>query len=473
MQFDTLLAASSNPYVVFAPDDTIVWANAAYLETTMRRLEDIVGRKWFDAFPVPGDSEGFQLLAGSLARVRATGVPDALALLRYPLVNPDGTETVRYWSCVHTPLLDAAGRVTAILVNPIDVTELQNLRTLRDEAGVVKRARLAEQRNRDITQQLEQSRSIVEQAPGIVAVLIGRQHRFEVANAACREFWGRGELVGRQVAEVLPETVEQQFIAMLDNVLSTGEAFVGKGVPVRRFRSVAGGDEERYVDCVFQPIVEPDGAVIGIYAQGYDVTDQVKADEQQELLVNELNHRVKNTLSIIQGLAFQSFGKLANDGPYKGFKRRLDALAAAHSLLTDAKWERASLLQTVRMALQAATGADAERCTVEGDDAELSPQAAVSLSMIIHELSTNAIKYGALSQPGGQVAVQLGISSEDEGRLMTLVWRERNGPPVELPKRRGFGTRLIGRGLANHPKARAELDFAAEGLVCTIVAGVR
>ena len=473
MQFDTLLAASTNPYVVFAPDDMILWANAAYLEMIMRRLDDIVGQKWFDAFPVPPDSESFKLLAGSLARVRATGIADALALLRYPITNPDGTEAVRYWSCVHTPLMDAAGQVSAILVNPIDVTELQNLRTLRDQAGVVNRARLAEQRNRDTVQQLQQSRAIVEQAPGIVAVLIGRHHRFEVANAACRDFWGRGELVGRQVAEVLPEAAEQQFIAMLDAVFGTGQPFVGRRVPVRRLRAEALGDEERYVDCVFQPIVEPGGAVIGIYAQGYDVTDQVKADEQQQLLVNELNHRVKNTLSIIQGLAFQSFGKLGDDEAYRGFKQRLDALASAHSLLTEAKWEKASLQQVVEMALQAATGDDAARCIISGDDAELSPQVAVSLSMIIHELSTNAIKYGALSDPGGRVEIRLDIVREGPERLMSLVWRERGGAPVSKPKRRGFGTRLISRGLSNHPKAKAALDFAPDGLVCTIVAGLR
>ncbi len=473
MPFDTLLAASSNPYVLFAPDDRIVWANAAYLEAMMRSHDQIVGRKWYDAFPSPPDAEGLRLLTESLERVRLTGKRDAVALIRYPIANPDGSYAERFWSCVHTPLLDAEGRVEYVLINPIDVTELQQLRTMRDEAGLIDRARRVEQRSRAAAIQIERSRSIVKQAPGIVAVLIGPQHRFELANAACRQFWGRDELIGHTVADILPEAVEEQIIAMLDDVFRRGVAFVGRRVSVRRLKAQAGDEAERYVNCVFQPITDHDGSVLGIYAQGYDVTEQVRADEQQLLLINELNHRVKNTLSIIQGLAYQSFGKLGEADAYDGFKRRLDALEATHSLLTDAKWEAAGLQHVVSAALWAAAGADAERCYISGDDADLDPQAAVSLSMIIHELTTNAIKYGALSVQEGKVDVTIAITAATGGRMMTLQWRESGGPPVRPPRRAGFGTRLIRRGVANHPRSRVSLDFAAEGLACTVVAGVR
>lgn len=473
LRLDSLLAISPNPYVVFAPDDTIVWANDAYLAATQRSREEIIGRKWFDAFPEAPDSEGLRQMMESLDRVRTTGKSDAIALIRYSIAKPDGTLDVRHWSSVHTPVFDEEGRVVCILSNPVDVTELHELRSLRDEASLVERARRVEQRNAEAAVQIERSRAMVEQAPGIVAILMGPQHRFELANAACREFWGRPELIGHTVAEILPEAVEQQFIATLDEVFQTGVANVGQRVPVRRFKGQANSDEERYVHCIFQPIFDADGTVLGIYAQANDVTEQVRAHQQQRLLINELNHRVKNTLSIIQGLAYQSFGKLGEADAFQGFKRRLDALAAAHGLLTEAKWEAAGLQQVIRTALQAAAGADCQRCEVSGGDTELSPQAAVSLSMIVHELATNAIKYGALSLPGGNVQVSLEISDEPEQPLMTIIWRERGGPPVRQPEHVGFGTRLISRGIANHPGSSVTLDFASEGLTCTIKAGVR
>lgn len=342
-----------------------------------------------------------------------------------------------------------------------------------DESNASDRSRQAEQTNAEAAAQIERSRSIVEQAPGIVSVVIGPQHRFELANAACREFWGRSELVGRNVSEVLPEAVEQQFIGMLDGVFKSGVPFVGRRVPVRRFRAETASDEERYVDCIFQPIFDEGGNVLGIYAQGSDVTEQVRADEQQQLLINELNHRVKNTLAIVDGLAYQSFGKLDQGDAYKGFKRRIAALAAAHSLLTDEKWEAAPLRQVIETALQAAAGDAARRFTVSGDDAELSPQVAVSLSMIVHELATNAIKYGALSDPAGRVDVGLTVDCATIPPLMTLIWRETGGPPVRDPVHTGFGTRLIRRGIANHPQAEVTLDFRPGGLACTVKAGVQ
>lgn len=472
LKFDTLLAVSSNPYVVFTPDNTIVWANAAYLEATRRSLDQILGRKWHEAFPQDPESEGYRQMVESLDRVR-NGERDSIALIRYAIARPDGTEDVRCWSSVHTPLLDDEGQVAYILSNPVDVTELHELRSLRAGTRLVDRARRVEQRNAEAAIQIERSRAIVEQAPGIVSVLMGPNHRFELANAACRAFWGRAELVGHTVAEILPEAVEQAFIAMLDEVFSSGQAFVGQRVSVRRITAATGDGEERYVDCIFQPIIDADGIVIGIYAQGSDVTDQVRADEQQALLVNELNHRVKNTLSIIQGLAYQSFGKLGGgDAAYEGFRRRLNALAAAHSLLTDAMWEAAGLHSVISTALQAATGSDAARCVITGAEAELSPQSAVGLSMIVHELATNAIKYGALSDPQGRVEIALSVRLEEADHVMTVVWRETGGPPVTPPLQPGFGTRLIRRGLANHPSASATLDFAPGGLTCTIVAAV-
>jgi two-component sensor histidine kinase len=348
------------------------------------------------------------------------------------------------------------------------------LRTLRDNAGLVSRARAVERNHAEAREQVSRMRKMVEQAPDFVALVVGEFHRFELANAAYRQLVGGRELLGKTVAEALPEVIDQGFIEVLDGVYRSGEPFVGKAVPVRLHNDAGDPVEDRYLDFVYQPITGPEGNISAIFVQGYDVTDQVRADEQQRILINELNHRVKNTLAIVQSLAMQSF-KSISGGPeaYKVFNRRLDALAAAHSLLTERKWEAARLFEVVTSAMDATVGAQSNRWTMSGTDSDLGPQTAVALAMLIHQLATNAIKYGALATDFGTVDITTTMDMSGSEPMMRLVWREQGGPEVVPPTRTGFGTKLIRRGIANHRLADATLEFAAGGVVCTIVAAVR
>ena len=198
-----------------------------------------------------------------------------------------------------------------------------------------------------------------------------------------------------------------------------------------------------------------------ILVQGHDVTEEVLAAEGQRLLINELNHRVKNTLAIVQGLASQSFRRL--DGAAEAsavFDARLNALAAAHSLLTERNWEPAQLADTVRNAVEATAGSDAVRFTLSGPDLTLPPQTGVSLAMIVHELCTNAAKYGALSTPAGYVEITWRLQDE----TLLLSWVERGGPAVTAPTQQGFGSLLITRALAGETHGAVRMDYAAAGL---------
>jgi two-component sensor histidine kinase len=195
----------------------------------------------------------------------------------------------------------------------------------------------------------------------------------------------------------------------------------------------------------------------------FDITQRKQWERRQRLLVNELNHRVKNTLAIIQSIAHQSFR--AGVDPLiarAGFESRLAALSAAHNLLTEQNWEAASLRQVVADALAATPQQD--RLEVDGPDLALAPKTAVSLAMALHELSTNALKYGALSNDCGTVSITWSTAN---GRLH-LEWREAGGPPVTPPSRRGFGSRMIERGLAAELAGSVTIDFAATGLVCIV-----
>jgi PAS domain S-box-containing protein len=205
------------------------------------------------------------------------------------------------------------------------------------------------------------------------------------------------------------------------------------------------------------------GRAVRMIGAMLDLTDWKKAEAHQRLLINELNHRVKNTLAIVQSIASQTFRGAAADGARQTFEGRLAALSAAHNVLTDRSWAPVSMCKIVEDAVAPHSGC-AGRFAIAGPDVDLPPKAAVSLALTVHELSTNAVKYGALSVPGGRV--EIGWTA-DGGRLR-FVWRESGGPEVAEPSRRGFGTRMIERGLAAELDGTAAIEFRREGVVCTI-----
>ncbi|HYJ30607.1 MAG TPA: HWE histidine kinase domain-containing protein [Allosphingosinicella sp.] len=198
------------------------------------------------------------------------------------------------------------------------------------------------------------------------------------------------------------------------------------------------------------------------------VLERKRTEEHQRLLLNELNHRVKNTLAVIQSIASQTFrGESAAPEARKAFESRLTALAGAHDLLTGRNWEAAPLSQVIERA-GIGCGAGSERVRIEGEDIELPPRTAVSIAMALHELCTNAVKYGALSNEVGLVTVRWSISGRGDERRLRLEWIEEGGPPVAPPARRGFGSRMIERGLASELGGTVALEFHPEGVRCLI-----
>ena len=205
----------------------------------------------------------------------------------------------------------------------------------------------------------------------------------------------------------------------------------------------------------------PLGGGMGIVFR--DVTDLKSAEAHRDLLINELNHRVKNTLAMVQSVAAQTFRGV--DTAARGdFEQRLLTLSTVHSLLTDENWDSAELHDVIRASLRLHLAGDAPRISFDGPDMRLKPKSAVAISMALHELGTNALKYGALSNDKGRVA--LGWTT-DGGRFR-LRWEERSGPPVAPPARSGFGSRMIERGLSAELQGDVAIDFRPAGVVCTI-----
>ena len=467
MDFKALFSLSPNPYVVLDTDLRIVWMNDAYLRVTMSSRDAIMGRKMFDAFPSEPGTESHDLLLDSLMHVIESGEADEIALIRYDIAAPDGTMTQRYWSATHSPICED-GKTRYILQHTVDVTELHGLRRMRDQMGLVKRAGAIQARNTDLEAQTERLRRLFEQAPGFIAVAEGPRHEFQMANIPYRRLVGRDDLIGKPVAEALPEVVDQGFVDLLDEVLASGTPYFGSGEEV--FLGADDKREQLFLDFIFQPIFDEQGTASGVFIQGHDVTEGVRAQKRQELLIHELNHRVKNTLAVVQGLASQSFRKIDPDGEARRiFAQRLHALAAAHDLLTRENWQAAKLSETLETAISAATGGDAERFVMNGPLVTLTPQIGVALAMTVHELCTNAIKYGALANDEGRVLLDWTVQpQDDETQRLTISWRETGGPPVTSPERRGFGTRLIEQGFVTQHDGKAVLDYRPDGLVCDI-----
>ena len=239
------------------------------------------------------------------------------------------------------------------------------------------------------------------------------------------------------------------------------------------YRVVWPNGEERWVLAYGEAVFAgPPGAEKAVRYAGtiQDITARKTAERRQQILVAELNHRVKNMLAIVQSLAFQTLrGESVPDHLAETFAGRLKALSGAHDILTDQSWEGANLHDIALAALSPLTADVASRIQLKGEPIRLNPQAAVSFAMAFHELGTNAAKYGALAHAKGRVDLSWRIDGDAEKRL-TIDWKEHDGPPVNAPERHGFGTRMIKRVVGSDIGGDVEMHFEKDGLRCSVAA---
>ena len=316
--------ASPNAYVLLRPADlTIVAANQAYLDAVSVTRDQIVGKPMFESFDSGSGSdapENVRQVRTSLERARDLRQRDHLAAVRFSLLRPgaDGRPVYeeRLWSATHTPVLNRDGEVVLLLQHTTDVTDLE---AARDETNghpgpsrtavggqVLKRAQQVQESNRRLEAERNRIVEMIMQAPGFMALLTGPEHRFEILNAAYHRLVGGRDIVGKPISQALPELGDQGFFDILDTVFSTGEPFEGRQSRVQLQTGPNRLMENLYLNFVYQPIRDSSGAVAGILVQGYDVTDSVRAAERQKLMIDELNHRVKNTLATVQSIAVQT-----------------------------------------------------------------------------------------------------------------------------------------------------------------------
>lgn len=221
----------------------------------------------------------------------------------------------------------------------------------------------------------------------------------------------------------------------------------------------------KWISVRAEVVVNDHGAPTRIIGVAMDVTDRRRYEEHLRLTARELQHRVKNSLAVVQSIAVQSFrGSRSKEEGINAFSGRLRALASATDLLTKANWEAVAVKDIVDEILQPFRDVERNRIAAQGEEVRIPSTVAVSLGMALHELSTNAVKYGALSNEIGTVSV----SWKRSGDGLVLEWREAGGPPVSPPAGGGFGTKLLTRGLLDDGTGRVDLRFEAAGVVCTM-----
>ncbi|MXP42074.1 DUF4118 domain-containing protein [Altererythrobacter soli] len=253
----------------------------------------------------------------------------------------------------------------------------------------------------------------------------------------------------------------------LDAHLKEAAAAVEAGRGILECRIIKDG-EVRWIEATGEVVERArDGSPLKMTGITLDATERRLAQQHQQLLINELNHRVKNTLAVVQSLARQTFKAAATGEARAAFEGRLQSLARAHDALTRRNWDGVSLAEVVGAATSPfQSGADG--FAVDGPELQIRSEPAISLAMAFHELATNAAKYGALSVPGGAVEVRWRVDENVPEPLLKIRWRESGGPAIAPPVRRGFGSRLLERGLATELGGRVEVLFIPEGVSCEI-----
>lgn len=351
--------------------------------------------------------------------------------------------TPRWWHVAVSPVLDPDGRPERILSVSRDITASRENEEERDQ----------------LVRIVENSADFIGMArlDGSVFFLNDAAYRLVGLDPA--------RLADVTIADFFPPDEAETVLAEVLPAVTRDGSWSGE----RLFRHFETGELIPVLYTVF-PVVDQDGTLIGYGTVTRDFRERKRAEEQQELLNNELSHRLKNVLAVVQSVAAQTL-RQATDLPAanEALTARLAALGHATDVLTAKAWASADLRQVVERAL-APHAAIGDRFRIHGPSVTLLPQVTLAFALALHELATNAAKYGALSMPRGHVDLSWSVTTGADSAepRFQLTWQEVGGPEVRLPSRRGFGSMLIERSLRSYFRGQAQLEYPASGLVFSL-----
>ena len=443
-----IVLQSPLPLVMLWGPDGIMIYNDPYSAFAGQRHPHLLGSKVLEGWAEVADFNA------EVMRVGLAGGTLSFKDQELTLNRNDRPEQV-WMDLNYGPVFDEGGKPAGVLAIVVETTSLIKADHQRAEAEA--RVRESEER----------FRALVNATSDVV-------YRMSPDWKEMRQLDGRGFLADTESPRVA-WLDEYLFEADTPAIMAAVEAAIASKEPfqlehrLRRVDGSAGWTLSRAV-----PLLGQDNEIIEWFGAASDVTARKQAEDHLRLVINELNHRVKNNLAMIQAIGAQTFRNTDDLAKAQAnFAARIQALAKANDLMTAEHWTDASLQQAIAGALQPHRPEDLDRCLIEGPSVRLTAKTAISLAMAFHELATNAVKYGAWLDDHGKVAVTWRIDAGPEGRRLRLEWRESGGPAIAAPSRRGFGSRLIERGLAAELEGEVKLTFEAGGLVCRVDAPLR
>ena len=466
VDFEAVFNSLPTPFLVMDRDFKIVALNQAFLDAAMLSRDALVGMNVFAV----ATGESRQIVQDSLERVRDKGVVDVLPVVSYGFGGNGWTEE-RLWTCTHVPVRDKDGQVAFLLKNAQGISELHPSKGLAGLPSAAARAGEAGPQainlqvlNQTLLATVQHLRRLVMQAPSFMCVLRGPNLVFELVNIAFSMLAGGRDLIGKTLREGLPEAEGQEYPRILENIFKTGEVHVGRKTRILLQDAPDCEIEEHYIDFVGQPIMGANGEATGIFIVGNDVTDHVRTEHRQALLIRELHHRVRNTLATVQGVMNTTAKTSANIEEFQeAFAGRIASLAKTHAVMTEQLQQSVSFQQLLTQVLGPYSDDQGLRIRLTGPVVDLPSQIAVPLGMAVHELTTNAVRHGALAKEEGRIEVGWGLIEKDGERALLCVWNKFAGPPVTPPCREGFGSMLLKRVLSQQIRADVKVDFAPEG----------
>ena len=457
--FAAAVKATRMPMLITDPhraDNPIIFVNQAFIKLTGYARDEILGRNCRFLQGTETDPRDVARIRDAIER----RVPIELELL-----NHKKSGEVFWNRLLISPVFDDEGQLTYFFASQFDVT-LERDRMVRLQRDRDALEQEVERRNDALTRS-EHRLEFMLAAGRLGAWSLDLAERRLVASDLCKQNFGRplGEpfTYDDLVAAVVPEDRERMQAAMRAAIERRSDYDV-------EHRVSAPGDEVRWVQLRGRAYYRADGAPLSMAGISLDVTDRKRADEQRALLAAEMKHRVKNSIATVQSIAHQTLRNAASlDDARRTLDARLNSLANAHDILTSETTAGVTLAEAVESALQPFRVSPRNRIRCGGPEVRLTSRLTVALVMALHELATNAVKYGGLSNESGRVILNWEIEGDRPGRLL-IRWEELDGPPVEKPSRVGFGTRMIERVLAAEFGGTARIDYRPRGLVLVVEA---
>jgi PAS domain S-box-containing protein len=432
------------------PDNPIIFANAAFTRLTGYSREDVLGNNC-RFLQGPGTNRE------DVARVRDSierRVPIEIDLLNY---RKDGTT---FWNrLLISPVFDG-DQLTYFFASQFDITpEREKLSRLASDRDALE----SEIHNRvlDLGAAEERLRFAL-QSGKLGAWMLDLSGERLVASAMCKVHFGRAEADSFTWRD-LKSSIHESDLAGWERAIEA--ALSGSGDLDIDFRIQLPEGETRWIEMRAEARFASDGRPLVLSGVTLDITQRKQAEMHRDLLTRELSHRVKNTLANVQSIVSQSLRRADVPGEVVGqVSQRLQALAMAHDVLTGQGWEAADVREIVRTAIKPFNVDDQPRIAAGGPRVEFSPRAATALTLALHELATNAVKYGALSNEAGKVTVNWDV----QDGTFELHWTEFGGPEVREPQRRGFGSRMIEQALSASIQGEAEVKYRPSGIVFSL-----